>query len=58
MPSPTDGAVNPLAYSKNVGMAEEICEEFTAPAGTNYIVVNTRKDYNYKNILKLEKLMD
>jgi hypothetical protein len=58
MPSPTDGAVKPLAYSKNAGMSVEICEEFTAPAGTNYIVVNTRKDSGYKNIVKLEKLMD
>lgn len=58
MPSPTDGAVRPLAYSKNAGMSVEICEEFTAPAGTNYIVVNTRKDSNYKNVVKLEKLMD
>lgn len=58
MPSPTDGAVRPLAYSKNAGMSIEICEEFTAPAGTNYIVVNTRKDSGYKNVLKLEKLAE
>ena len=58
MPSWTDGAVRPLNYSKNTGMSVEICEEFTAPAGTNYIVVNTRKDSNYKGVLKLEKLMD
>lgn len=58
MPSPTDGAVKPLAYSKNAGMAVEICEEFTAPAGTNYIVVNCRKDSGYKNVLKLEKLAE
>lgn len=58
MPSWTDGAVKPLAYSKNAGMSVEICEEFTVPAGTNYIVVNTRKDSGYKGILKLEKLMD
>lgn len=58
MPSPTDGAVKPLAYSKNAGMSVEICEEFTAPAGTNYIVVNTRKDSGYKNVLKLEKLAE
>lgn len=58
MPSPTDGAVRPLAYSKNAGMSVEICEEFTAPAGTNYIVVNCRKDSGYKNVLKLEKLAE
>ena len=58
MPSPTDGAVKPLNYSKNTGMSVEICEEFTAPAGTNYIVVNCRKDSGYKNILKLEKLAE
>lgn len=58
MPSLTDGAVKPLAYSKNAGMSVEICEEFTAPAGTNYIVVNTRKDSGYKNVLKLEKLAE
>ena len=58
MPSPTDGAVKPLAYSKNAGMTVEICEEFTAPAGTNYIVVNCRKDSGYKNVLKLEKLAE
>ena len=58
MPSWTDGAVRPLNYSKNAGMSVEICEEFTAPAGTNYIVVNCRKDSGYKNILKLEKLAE
>lgn len=58
MPSWTDGTVKPLAYSKNAGMSVEICEEFTAPAGTNYIVVNTRKDTGYKDVLKLEKLAE
>lgn len=58
MPSVTDGTVKPLAYSKNAGMSVEICEEFTAPAGTNYIVVNCRKDSGYKNVLKLEKLAE
>lgn len=58
MPSWTDGTVKPLNYSKNAGMSVEICEEFTAPAGTNYIVVNCRKDSGYKNILKLEKLAE
>ena len=58
MPSWTDGTVKPLAYSKNAGMSVELCEEFTAPAGTNYIVVNCRKDSGYKNILKLEKLAE
>ena len=58
MPSWTDGAVRPLNYSKNAGMSVEICEEFTAPAGTNYIVVNCRKDSGYKNVLKLEKLAE
>lgn len=58
MPDYVNGTVKPLGYSQNAGMSTKICEEFTVPAGTNYIVVNTRKDSGYKSILKLEKLMD
>lgn len=58
MPEIVNGTVKPLAYSKNAGMTAKICEEFTAPAGTNYIVVNCRKDSGYKNVLKLEKLAE
>lgn len=50
--------IRPLDCSTNTGMSVKICEEFTAPEGTNYIVVNCRKDSGYKNVLKLEKLVD
>lgn len=58
MPDYVNGTVKPIGYSKNAGMTVENCEEFTAPAGTNYIVVNCRKDSGYKNVLKLEKLAE